>query len=81
MAIKIFALIELLVVIAITAILVAMLLPVLRGAMSPNEFRDGWSVEHEGEKGKTCLATSPTDRKLVLLEWFKKNQKPRYVGN
>jgi hypothetical protein len=39
---------------------------------------DGWSVEHEGGKDETRQASSPTDRKLVLLKWFEKNQKPSF---
>ncbi|MCL2117734.1 MAG: glycoside hydrolase family 5 protein [Planctomycetaceae bacterium] len=31
---------------------------------------DGWSVEHTGPKNATRLAESPTDRQLLLMEYF-----------
>jgi aryl-phospho-beta-D-glucosidase BglC (GH1 family) len=34
----------------------------------------GWSVEHIGDKYNTQLATVPTDRQKLLMDWFKKNE-------
>jgi hypothetical protein len=40
----------------------------------------GWSVEHENQPASPDIhkpAATDTDRKEVLLRWFKKNQKPK----
>lgn len=37
---------------------------------------DGWSVEHSGDPNDHAMTSAPTDRKLVLLDWFKRNVKP-----
>ncbi len=39
---------------------------------------DGWSVEHGSDPEDHKPTATPTDRKQVLLDWFKKNQKPVY---
>ncbi len=39
---------------------------------------DGWSVEHGSDPSDHKPTAAPTDRKQVLLDWFKKNQKPNY---
>ena len=36
---------------------------------------DGWSVEHSGPKGQTRRAASPTDRQLLLMEYFQLGRK------
>jgi len=37
---------------------------------------DGWSVEHGSDPQDHKPTVEPTDRKQLLLSWFKKNQKP-----
>jgi endoglucanase len=37
---------------------------------------DGWSVEHDANPDNHQPATAITDRKQVLLDWFRKNQRP-----
>ncbi len=40
----------------------------------------GWSVEHENlpaDRNVHKLAAADTDRKKVLIDWFKKNEKPK----
>ncbi len=39
---------------------------------------DGWSVEHGSDPANTEAVSEPTERKQLLLEWFKRNQKPVY---
>ncbi|CAF0784377.1 unnamed protein product [Adineta ricciae] len=34
----------------------------------------GWSVEHTGDKYNTQHAPIPTNRQILLMDWFKKNQ-------
>jgi len=36
----------------------------------------GWSVEHGPDPKEVSPVSTPTRRKLLLLEWFAKNQKP-----
>ncbi len=39
---------------------------------------DGWSVEHGSDPQDHQPGTEPTDRKKLLLDWFGKNQPPRW---
>ena len=34
----------------------------------------GWSVEHTGDKYNTQHSPIPTNRQILLMDWFKKNQ-------
>jgi len=49
---------------------------------SYHAFREwnGWSVEHGSNREDTHPATQPTDRQRLLMEWFKKNQKPAWMA-
>jgi endoglucanase len=38
---------------------------------------DGWSVEHGSDPNDHQPTAQPTDRKLLLLSWFAKNEKPK----
>lgn len=38
---------------------------------------DGWSVEHSSDPNDHQPTVEPTDRKLLLLSWFAKNEKPK----
>ena len=48
---------------------------------SYHAFREwnGWSVEHGPDRNDTQPAAQPTDRQLLLREWFGKNQKPAWT--
>jgi hypothetical protein len=48
---------------------------------SYHAFREwnGWSVEHGPDRNDTQPAAQPTDRQLLLNEWFGKNQKPAWT--
>jgi hypothetical protein len=47
---------------------------------SYHAFREwqGWSVEHGSDRDDTRPAAQPTDRQLLLREWFGKNEKPAW---
>ena len=47
---------------------------------SYHAFREwnGWSVEHGPDRNDTQPTAQPTDRQLLLREWFGKNQKPAW---
>lgn len=47
---------------------------------SYHAFREwnGWSVEHGPGRQDTAPVASPTDRQLLLCDWFARNQKPRW---
>ena len=49
---------------------------------SYHAFREwnGWSVEHGPDRNDTRPTPQPTDRQLLLREWFGKNQKPTWAG-
>jgi hypothetical protein len=49
---------------------------------SYHAFREwsGWSVEHGPDRNDTRPTAEPTDRQLLLREWFGKNQKPAWAG-
>lgn len=49
---------------------------------SYHAFREwsGWSVEHGPDREDTKPTAQPTDRQLLLREWFGKNQKPAWTG-
>ena len=38
----------------------------------------GWSVEHGSDPKDTKPSAHPTDRQKLLLEWFAKNEKPKW---
>ena len=48
---------------------------------SYHAFREwnGWSVEHGPDRNDTQPTAQPTDRQLLLREWFGKNQKPAWT--
>ena len=48
---------------------------------SYHAFREwnGWSVEHGPDRTDTRPATQPTDRQLLLQQWFGKNEKPAWM--
>ena len=48
---------------------------------SYHAFREwsGWSVEHGPDRNDTAPTSQPTDRQLLLREWFGKNQKPTWT--
>lgn len=50
---------------------------------SYHAFREwhGWSVEHDGNRANTRPATQPTDRQLLLQQWFAKNRKPSWAAS
>lgn len=39
---------------------------------------DGWSVEHTADRNNTNRSETPTKRQQLLMEWFARNQKPKY---
>jgi endoglucanase len=47
---------------------------------SYHAFREwsGWSVEHGSDRQNTAPMDAPTDRQRLLLQWYQKNQKPRW---
>ena len=47
---------------------------------SYHAFREwnGWSVEHGPDRNDAHPTAQPTDRQLLLREWFGKNQKPAW---
>lgn len=47
---------------------------------SYHSFREwhGWSVDHGGNKENLEPTSEPTDRKRLLLDWFSRNEKPRW---
>lgn len=48
---------------------------------SYHAFREwsGWSVEHSSDRNDPNRAAQPTDRELLLRQWFGKNQKPAWM--
>jgi hypothetical protein len=49
---------------------------------SYHAFREwnGWSVEHGPDRNDTQPTTQPTNRQLLLREWFEKTEKPAWAG-
>lgn len=49
---------------------------------SYHAFREwqGWSVEYGEDPRNNARADRPTDRQRLLMDWFKKNQKPSWTG-
>jgi hypothetical protein len=47
---------------------------------SYHAFREwsGWSVEHSEDRNNSQPAAQPTGRQKLLMEWFAKNQKPKW---
>ncbi|MCX7048088.1 MAG: cellulase family glycosylhydrolase [Candidatus Sumerlaeota bacterium] len=47
---------------------------------SYHAFREwsGWSVEHTEDRNNSNPAAQPTERQKLLMEWYSKNQKPKW---